>query len=73
MLRNVSESHLAHGLVALSGPLVTLSHLVKFYEGFPYCVIVVDIACTCLIGFVWILELYVAFTGGTECRRHSCY
>ena len=33
---------------------------------------VVDIACTCLIGFVWIIELYVAFTGGTECRRHPC-
>ena len=45
----------------------------KYYEGFPYCLMVADIACTCLIGFVWIIELYVAFTGGTECRRHSCF
>ena len=54
-------------LMALFCSLVTLSHLVKkFYEGFPYCVMVVDMACSCLIGLVWILELYLAFTGGTE-------
>ena len=61
-----AESHLAYGIVLFLCDLKSPCVKNLFYEGFPYCVIVVDIACSCLIGFVWILELYFAFTGGTE-------
>ena len=53
MLRNVPESHLAYGIILF--PCDFKSSCENFYEGFPYCVMVVDIACTCLIGSVLII------------------
>ena len=68
-----AESHLAYGILLF--PCDFKSSCVKnlFYEGFPYCVIVVDMACSCLIGFVWILDYILLSQVGQKCRRHSCY